>query len=319
MTLITTDINLASEMLKNEDVIGMPTETVYGLAGNIYSEKAIKKIYEIKKRPFINPLIVHIKSLECLNKVAINVSESALKLANTFWPGPLTLILDKHSSIPDLITAGKNTVAVRIPNHPVALALLEIVNFPLAAPSANPFGCISPTSAKHVAEYFNDEISIVLEGGNCQKGIESTIIGFRNKQPILYRHGSISVQEIEAVVGKLEILTKNDSAPEAPGMLSKHYAPITETFLTNDVIKFIKKSPHKKIGLLLFKQEIDNQKIIHQEVLSKSGDLKEAASNLYAALHRLDKLNLDIIIAEQFPDIGLGKTINDRLERATKR
>ncbi|MBY0347634.1 MAG: threonylcarbamoyl-AMP synthase [Hydrotalea flava] len=319
MSLIITDIDVASEFLNNEDVIGIPTETVYGLAGNIYSEKAINKIYEIKKRPLINPLIVHIKSLAYLDKVAVDVSESALKLAKTFWPGPLTLVLNKHPSVPDIVTAGKSTVAVRIPNHPVALSLLESVNFPLAAPSANPFGCISPTSAKHVAGYFKDELQIILDGGICKKGIESTIIGFNNNEVILYRLGSISVEEIETVAGKVKIVTKNETEPEAPGMLSKHYAPVTTTILTNDVQELIKTFSDKKIGLLLFNREIRDKKIIHQEVLSKSGDLKEAAANLYAALHRLDKNNLDIIIAERFPDTGLGRTINDRLERATKR
>ena len=319
MALIITDIDKASEFLNNEDVIGIPTETVYGLAGNIYSKRAINRIYEIKKRPLLNPLIVHIKSLAYLDKVAVDVQESALKLAQTFWPGPLTLILNKHPSVPDIVTAGKTTVAVRIPNHPVALSLLESVNFPLAAPSANPFGCISPTSAEHVAGYFKDKLQIILDGGVCQRGIESTIIGFQNNQAILYRLGSISVEETETVAGKVKIVTKNETAPDAPGMLSKHYAPVTTAFLTNDVQELIKTFSDKKIGLLLFNREIRDKKIIHQEVLSKSGDLKEASANLYAALHRLDKNNLDIIIAERFPDTGLGRTINDRLERATKK
>ena len=319
MSLIITDIAVASEFLNNEDVIGIPTETVYGLAGNIYSEKAINKIYEIKKRPLINPLIVHIKSLAYLDKVAVDVSESALKLAKAFWPGPLTLVLNKHHSVPDIVTAGKSTVAVRVPNHPVALSLLESVNFPLAAPSANPSGSISPTSAQHVAGYFKDEIKIILDGGVCKRGIESTIIGFNNNETILYRLGSISVEEIEKVAGKVKMVTKNETEPNAPGMFSKHYAPVTTAFLSNNVQELIKTFSDKKIGLLLFNREIRDKKIIQQEVLSKSGDLKEAAANLYAALHRLDKNNLDIIIAERFPDIGLGRTINDRLERATKR
>ena len=213
MSLIITDIDVASVFSNNEDVIGIPTETVYGLAGNIYSEKAVNKIYEIKKRPLINPLIVHIKSLAYLDKVAVDVSESALKLAKTFWPGPLTLVLNKHHSVPDIVTAGKSTVAVRVPNHPVALSLLESVNFPLAAPSANPSGSISPTSAQHVAGYFKDKIKIILDGGVCKRGIESTIIGFNNNEAILYRLGSISVEEIETVAGKVKMVTKNETEP----------------------------------------------------------------------------------------------------------
>lgn len=318
MSLIISGIDEASEFLNREDVIGMPTETVYGLAGNIYSEKAINNIFEMKKRPFLNPLIVHIKSLAYLNKVAVDVSESALKLAKALWPGPLTLVLNKHPSVPDIVTAGKSTVAVRIPNHPVALSLLEKLKFPLAAPSANPFGSISPTSIEHVAGYFKDKLQIILDGGVCQRGMESTIIGFQNNQAILYRHGFISVEEIESVTGKLIIATTNETIPDAPGMLSKHYAPVTTTILTNDVQELIKTFSDKKIGLLLFNREIRDKKIIHQEVLSKSRNLKEAAANLYAALHRLDKTNLDIIIAERFPDMGLGRAINDRLERASK-
>ncbi|WP_298392183.1 Sua5 family C-terminal domain-containing protein, partial [Hydrotalea sp.] len=154
--------------------------------------------------------------------------------------------------------------------------------------------------------------------GICQKGLESTIIGFQNNQPILYRHGSISVEEIESVIGKLKIITKNETTPDAPGMFSKHYVPITKTFLSNDVNELIKKYSDKKIGLLLFDQKITGATILYQEMLSTTSNLEQAASNLYSALHRLDKLRLDVIIAERFPDAGLGKTINDKLERASK-
>ncbi len=318
MVQITTDVERAAACLKRGDIIGLPTETVYGLAGNIYDEAAIRKIFEMKKRPLFNPLIVHIKSLAALQGVAVNVPDTALQLMETFWPGPLTLVLKRHSSIPDLITAGKNTVAVRMPNHPVALALLESLPFPLAAPSANPFGAISPTSAEHVAAYFQHQLEIVLDGGACERGIESTIVGFPNNQPTLYRLGTVSMEEIEAVVGPLQIVTKNETAPDAPGMLLRHYAPATTTMLTHDVEGLIQTFSGKKIGLLLFEHAISNPSVLHQEVLSPSGNLREAASHLYAALHRLDKCNLDIIIAGRFPDKGLGKTINDRLERATK-
>jgi len=316
--MITKDIHKALDALNNEDVIAIPTETVYGLAGNIYSEKAIKKIFELKNRPLFNPLIVHIKSLAYLENVAIDIPDTAIKLAETFFPGALTLVLKKQPAISNIVTAEKQTVAVRIPDHPVTLSLLEKLNFPLAAPSANPFGSISPTSADHVHTYFKDKLPLILDGGICQKGIESTIIGFQNNQAILYRYGSISVEEIESVIGKLIIATKNETNPDAPGMLSKHYAPVTPTFLTNDIQKSIKIFSDRKIGLLLFDREIPDEEIIHQEVLSKSRNLKEAAANLYAALHRLDKTNLDIIIAERFPDMGLGRAINDRLERASK-
>ena len=198
--MLTTDINKAKEALQTNELIAIPTETVYGLAGNAYDETALKKIFELKKRPFYNPLIVHLKSASCMYDVATDIPENALKLAEKFWPGPITLVLKKQAHISDLITAGKDTVAVRVPNHPVALALLEKLEFPLAAPSANPFGSISPTTAAHVLNYFGDNLNVILDGGECANGLESTIVGFENNQVILYRHGSISVDEIEKIV-----------------------------------------------------------------------------------------------------------------------
>jgi L-threonylcarbamoyladenylate synthase len=317
MTIISRDINKAVGILNQEGLVAIPTETVYGLAGNIYSEKAINGIFEMKQRPFSNPLIVHIKSLEQLDELAKDIPEKARLLAETFWPGSLTLVLKKQSNVPDLITAGKDSVAIRIPNHPTTLALLEKLNFPLAAPSANPFGCISPTNALHVAEYFKNKLQMVLDGGDCENGIESTIIGFENSEPVLYRLGSICVEDIENVIGQIQIKNKQEHAPNAPGMLLKHYAPSTPTYLAEDVTQFIKIFSGKKIGLLLFKEKITAAAVHHQEVLSEEGNLKKAATNLYAAMHRLDKLNLDMIVAERFPDSGLGKSINDKLERAS--
>lgn len=318
--MITTDIQLAKHQLISDNIIAIPTETVYGLAGNAYSVKAVEKIFSLKNRPFYNPLIVHIKSPEFLPKVACDIPDLAFKLAKEFWPGPLTLVLKKQDHIPDLVTSGKKTVAIRVPNHPLTLSLLEQLDFPLAAPSANPFGSISPTTASHVFGYFKDELQVILDGGECQKGIESTIIGFENDQPIIYRLGSLSVEQIEEKIGPVLHKTQSkDNAPIAPGMLSRHYAPATDTLLTNDVESLIQTYPDKKIGVLLFQHPITQVPRKHQEVLSISGDLNEAAKNLYAAMHRLDKLNLDLIVAERLPNIGLGKTINDKLERATKK
>ena len=316
------DIVKAKEILQLNGIIAIPTETVYGLAGNAYSDEAIKKIFALKNRPLHNPLIVHLKSVSSINEVAKEIPENAIMLANKFWPGPLTLILKKQDHISDLITAGKNTVALRVPNHPIALILLNQLDFPLAAPSANPFGSISPTSAEHVLHYFGQDIELILDGGECEKGLESTIIGFENNKPVLYRHGSIPIEEIEKVTGKLNVITNNDISPNAPGMLSRHYAPKTDTYLTNDVTELLQNYKEKNVGLLLFKNSIHNNNssiIIHEEILSKSGDYTEAAKNLYAAMHRLDELNLDLIIAERLPDEGLGKAINDKLERATKK
>lgn len=317
--MITTDLNKAKKELVKNKLVAIPTETVYGLAGNAYDESALVEIFKLKNRPFYNPLIVHIKSASSITDVAIDIPESAKILAEKFWPGPLTLVLKKKPHISDLITAGKDTVAVRVPNHPVALALLDKLDFPLAAPSANPFGSISPTNADHVFNYFGGKLEVILEGGECEKGLESTIVGFENNQPILYRHGAISSEEIEKITGKLITITNSEKTPNAPGMLTRHYAPNTDTYLTNNVVEMIKCFKGKRIGILVFKNQVNGKCIIHKEILSKSGDLNEAAKNLYAAMHRLDQKNLDVIIAERLPAIGLGKTMNDKLERATKK
>ncbi|WP_326936406.1 L-threonylcarbamoyladenylate synthase [Flavobacterium sp. PL11] len=318
MIEISTDINKAKKILENNELVAIPTETVYGLAGNIYNEQAIKKIFETKNRPFFNPLIVHIYSKDLLHTIAAEIPEKAQKLATAFWPGSLTLVLKKKNNIPDLITAGKDSVAVRVPNHPMTLALLQSIDFPLAAPSANPFGSISPTTAQHVADYFPNDVSLVLDGGSCKNGIESTIVGFKGENTILYRLGSISIEEIESVIGKIKIKNNEEKSPNAPGMLSRHYAPKTKTILVENVEKELDLHPDKKIGILIFQNSVNNSTVISQEILSQKGDLKEAMSNLYAAMHRLDKQNLDIIIAEKFPENNLGKSINDRLKRATK-
>ena len=317
--MITKNIALARDVLVQDGIVAIPTETVYGLAGNAFSETAVKQIFGLKKRPFFNPLILHIKSMECLHSVAREIPEAAFKLSSSFWPGALTLVLKKQAHISDLVTSGMDTVAVRVPNHPVALKLLEQLDFPLAAPSANPFGSISPTTAQHVHHYFEETLSIILDGGACEKGIESTIIGFENDEPVLYRHGAVSIEEIEMVVGKIKIVTEKSDKPKAPGMLSRHYAPNTETHLVTNISESIHSFSDKKIGLLLFKENSDSQDCLFQEVLSTTGDFDEAARNVYAALHRLDLSDVDVIIVEKLPDIGIGKSINDRLKRAVKK
>lgn len=319
MIKISTDIDFAVQLLNNDKIIGFPTETVYGLAGNIFSKNAINSIFETKQRPKFNPLIVHIAKMEQLEQLAIAIPENARLLANAFWPGPITLLLKKHSSVSDLITAGKPTVAVRIPNHKMALGILNAIDFPLAAPSANPFGRISPTSAKHVADFFPNEIEAVFDGGECQNGIESTILGFDGENVIVYRLGAIAVEEIEVVVGKVKFFISDNIAPNAPGMLKKHYSPKTNFVLTSDVEKEIEKYRNKKIGVLSFNKNYKSESISIISILSKNSDFKEASRKLYNVMHQLDKENLDIIIAEKFPNLDLGKSINDRLMRAAEK
>lgn len=318
MSIISKDISKAVALLNQEKLVAIPTETVYGLAGNIFSEKAIDSIFKTKQRPLFNPLIVHIPSIDYLETIVARIPEKAKLLAEVFWPGPITLVLKKKEVIPDVITAGKDTVAVRIPNHPTTLELLKQLDFPLAAPSANPFNRISPTSAEHVESYFKNDIKMVLDGGTCTSGIESTIIGFENDEPIIYRLGSTSIEDIENIVGSVEIKNKKNSVPNAPGMLARHYAPNTKTILVTDISDAIKQFQGKNIGILAFENEIKNKAIKFQIVLSKTGNVSEAATNLYSALHQLDEQDLDIIIAERLPNHDIGKSINDRLQRATK-
>jgi L-threonylcarbamoyladenylate synthase len=317
--MITENISKAIEALRSNDVVAIPTETVYGLAGNAFSDVALKKIFTLKNRPFFNPLIIHIKSIDQLKDVAKEIPPKAIKLAEKFWPGPLTLVLKKQSHVPDLVTAGKDTVAIRIPDHPVALELLSNIKFPLAAPSANPFGSISPTSAKHVFNYFGEKLEVILDGGECKKGIESTIVGFENNEPVLYRLGSIAVEDLEHEIGYVRLLQHGDKQIKAPGMLDKHYSPLTTSYLTDNPAEMTEKFKDQKVGLLLFENRIQASHIPFQEILSTTGDMEEAAKNLYAALHRLDNSHLDVIIMEKLPNMGLGKSINDRLQRAAKK
>jgi L-threonylcarbamoyladenylate synthase len=317
--VITTDLNLVKKELIKGEPVAIPTETVYGLAANAFKATSVDKIFHLKQRPANNPLIVHIPSSEFLSKIACEIPESAKRLATAFWPGPLTLVLKKQKVIPDRVTAGKDTVGVRIPKHTLTLKLLKQLDFPLAAPSANPFGAISPTTAVHVSHAFQDKLKYVLDGGPCERGLESTIIGFENDQAVLYRHGAISLEAIEEIVGKIHVKNKNEESPEAPGMLSKHYAPKTPIVLSTEIAKDVKTYRLKKLGLLFFKDAQGFDKLHQVKVLSPKGDLKEAAKKLYTALHHLDQLDLDLIITEHFPENDLGRTINDRLKRAVKK
>lgn len=316
--MISKEISLAVQHLNQNGIIGFPTETVYGLAGNAFDTEAIHKIFEVKKRPTFNPLIVHIKGIEDVKQVATEIPPIAYELTNAFWPGPLTLILKKQPYIPNLVTANQDTVAVRVPNHPVALKLLHQLDFPLVAPSANPFKRISPTCAEHVENYFGNQINMVLDGGECSAGIESTIIGFENNRVVVYRLGALALEEIEKISGSVTLLNKKDKKPITPGMLLKHYAPKTDFILTRNVQEELDWYSDKKIGLLLYNSFMPDFERKNQIVLSEESDLKIAASKLYHAMHKLDKMNLDLIIAERLPEYGLGISINDRLERASK-
>ena len=315
--MITKDLNKALEVLHQGKLVAIPTETVYGLAGNAFNEKAIASIFALKQRPTSNPLIVHIKSIKDLEKVAENIPYKAYILAEHFWPGPLTLLLPKRPIIPSLVTAGNCTVAVRVPDHPMTIELLDKLDFPLVAPSANPYGSISPTTPKHVARYFDSELEVILDGGACRKGIESTIIGFENEEVIVYRLGTLPIDEIEKLIGKVRIKNANSSSPEAPGMDKRHYAPNKISYLTDDVFQFIKANKLQNVGVISYSSEIHCSNIAKNIILSPKGNLEEASRNLYNAMHELDLSTVNCIVFETMPKEGLGLTINDKLQRAT--
>jgi L-threonylcarbamoyladenylate synthase len=318
MAIISTDIQQAKVYLSQGNVIGIPTETVYGLAGNAFDIEAVTKIFEVKNRPNFDPLIVHTNSIERLSEFVESIPEKAMILAQKFMPGPLTLLLPKRPSIPDLVTSGLDTVAVRIPNHPLTLALLAQLDFPVAAPSANPFGYISPTSAQHVAQQLGDKIPYILDGGECGVGIESTIVGFEGDEVIVYRKGGLAIEEIEKVVGKVLVISHSSSNPKAPGMLKSHYAPRKEMFIleNGNLLLEIQKD---KIGYLGFQKYHDFLPKENQLILSQSGNYKEAAKNLFAYMRALDGMDIEKIYVELLPEEDLGIAINDRLRRAAAR
>ncbi len=315
MAKIGTDINISLKLLNRSELVGIPTETVYGLAANAFDPVAVAKIFKVKDRPSFDPLIVHTSNLEKAKSFVDKIPEKAYKLARKFWPGPLTLIFNKKEIIPDLVTSGLDTVAVRVPNHPLTLQLLKSIDFPLAAPSANPFGYVSPTSAAHVNEQLGDKIKYVLDGGICSVGIESTILGFDGDEVVVYRLGGCKVEEIESLIGEITLKVNLSSNPEAPGMLESHYAPLTPIVIGN-INELIKKHKHQNIGTISFKDEINGIDPEFQFILSKKGVIDEAATRLFTGLRELDALNLQLIVSEYVPDVGLGRAINDRLKRA---
>lgn len=316
MTEIGKDIQRAARHLASHTLVAIPTETVYGLAANALHTPAVEAIYDAKQRPRHNPLILHIGHPDQLETYAQDIPDIARALARRFWPGPLTLLLPRRHTVPDILTAGLPEVAIRVPDHPMTLELLATIDFPLAAPSANPFGYISPTTPEHVMAQLGGKIAYILDGGPCTQGIESTIVGFDGGQPIIYRHGAIPAQAIQEVVGELSIRTKKTDTPLAPGMLPAHYAPRTPLILVETVPEALALHNHLRCALLAFNKPSPTIPAERQVVLSTHSDLPEAARKLYASLHYLDSLGLDLIIAERVPDTGIGQAINDRLTRA---
>jgi L-threonylcarbamoyladenylate synthase len=314
MAIIGKDLAYAKELLLRGELVAIPTETVYGLAGNALDSQAVIKIFTVKNRPQFDPLIVHVANPAQAETLVETIPSVAKELMTRYWPGPLTFLLQKKQVIPDLVTAGLDTVGIRCPDHPLTHALLSSLDFPLAAPSANPFGYVSPTTPDHVNAQLGNQVKYILDGGPCRVGLESTIIGFDN-EPTIYRLGGLGVEEIEKVIGPVKIDLNTSSNPKAPGQLRSHYAPRKKLIITN--LNPISSSyATASVGVLAFKQYATGVNQNHQVVLSPDGNLEEAAKNLFSALRKLDTLDIELILAEPVPDYGLGKAINDRLRRA---
>ncbi|WP_018343653.1 L-threonylcarbamoyladenylate synthase [Cytophaga aurantiaca] len=313
MSTIGQNITSAKTILQQAKIVAIPTETVYGLAGNALDVIAVAQIFSVKKRPSFDPLIVHTHSIEALKNFVTEIPKQALQLAQAFWPGPLTLLLPKKNNIPDLVTSGLDRVAVRIPNHPLTLELLQSLDFPLAAPSANPFGYISPTTAQHVADQLGNEVEYILDGGACTIGVESTIVGWENNIPTVMRVGGLSIEEIERVIGPVNIQAVSSSNPAAPGMLKSHYAPRIP-MIEGNIEELITQHASKKIAVLSFQKAYPS--VYKNYILSAKGDTTEAAQHLFAAMRELDTCGAEVILTEYVPATGLGLAINDRLKRA---
>ncbi len=304
----------ASEIIKNGGLVAFPTETVYGLGANGFNPIAVAKIFSVKNRPSFNPLILHIDSVSSLELLTTIHSEKVLKLVDKFWPGPITLVLPKTVLVPEIVTAGNSTVAIRIPNNEIATKLIKLSGVPIAAPSANSFGMLSPTTAVHVANQLQNKIDFILDGGKCSVGLESTIVEFTNDNFFLLRDGGISSEEIEEFLCeklKRKVLENN---PNSPGQLKSHYAPIKAIFFIDEVD--ISNFNKEKTAIICFSDDKKYSEFTFRKILSTKADFTEAAANLFFFLHELESENVDFILAEKIPEIGLGKAIMDRLTKA---
>jgi L-threonylcarbamoyladenylate synthase len=311
-------VSRAVDLLREGEAVALPTETVYGLAADALRAEAVLKIFEAKSRPRFDPLIVHLPDEDWIDRVAIvdrSIRPLFDRLHNQFWPGPLTFVFPRQPVISDVVTAGLETVAIRLSAHLVFRKIIAEFGRPLAAPSANRFGRISPTAAAHVADELNGLIPLIVDGGPTLHGLESTIVALRNGRIEVLRRGPVTEERL-AEFGEVEVIGPTVH-PEAPGQLPSHYAPRTPLILVDDPASFVC-APGQRCGLLAWKRpELDQFAAVRR--LSKRQDLVEAATNLFRYLRELDNQNLDLIVAAKVPDHGLGAAINDRLHRASAR
>lgn len=304
----------AAAVLLRGGLVAFPTETVYGLGANAFEPRAVARVFEAKARPSFDPLIVHLADAAGLEQVASAADPRVRPLAERFWPGPLTLVLPRRPGIPDIVTAGLETVGVRVPAHPVALALLRAAATPVAAPSANPFGYVSPTTAEHVIDRLGDAVEIVLDGGPCPVGVESTILSLAGP-PLILRPGGVPREELEAALGCPLPVAPPSDRPTAPGQLLAHYATHTPLRILAGRPAPRPPAGSARVALLAFRPaEVEGYAAV--EVLADDGSFATAAANLFAALRRLDAAGVDLILAEPCGETGLGHAIMDRLRRA---
>ncbi len=324
----------AAEVIRRGGLVAFPTETVYGLGGDALNPEAVARIFEAKGRPAHDPIIVHVAEAKDLNSVAQEVPSVAWRLVEAFWPGPLTLVLRRADKVPLVVTAGGETVAVRCPAHPVALALIRAAGTPIAAPSANRFGHTSPTTAQHVLDDLDGRFDLLLDGGPTPVGVESTVLDLTGEVPTILRPGGLPREALEAVLGKVAVRERQPKGEEplpSPGLLDRHYAPHAELWLfmgpPDEVLAAMRREARlareagKRVGLLVADEDVE--RVADGEGLVKSvgpaGDLEAVARRLFAALRALDAQQPDIILARDFPPAGLGLAVHDRLVRAADR
>ncbi|MFV9510393.1 L-threonylcarbamoyladenylate synthase [Tepidibacillus sp. LV47] len=318
------------DRLRRGEVIAFPTETVYGLGANAFDSDAVRKIFEAKGRPSDNPLIVHIAALEQLDELVTHVDEKSRLLMERFWPGPLTILFPRKGKISELVTS-LPTVAIRMPDHPIALAIIKAAQIPIAAPSANRSGKPSPTKAEHVWQDLKGKIDGIVDGGSTGYGVESTVIDLSGDRPVVLRPGGITLEQLQAVIGEVEIdpaLLQKEDRPKAPGMKYAHYAPDAEMWLIQGeeekVIQEInriakeKLDEGKKVGILTTKEHKDQFQQAAHKVLAygRRDDLAPLAQNIYDALRQFDQEKIDFILTESFPETGIGLAIMNRLKKA---
>jgi L-threonylcarbamoyladenylate synthase len=317
-TVISTDRAAAVELLRKGEIVALPTETVYGLAADALNPIAVTKIFEAKERPRFDPLIVHLPARDWLEKIA-DVSEQnqrlISKLADRFWPGPFTIVLPKRGIVPEIVTAGLDTVAVRVSAHPVFADIVCELDYPLAAPSANRFGRVSPTTAQHVLDELHGRIPLIIDAGPAEHGLESTIISVRGNNIEILRRGPITADQLSEF-GKVNILAPPGGTVSAPGQLSSHYAPKTPLRVIDNATSFSLEKD-QRVGLLAWHRIESEKRFAVVRRLSARQDLREAAANLFRYLRELDQSDVDLILAERVPAQGLGAAILDRLERAS--